>query len=103
AKLKPSDRIMKVENQPFSGRDQFLQRLDDLSPGQEVKLEVKRKEGGKTETVTLKLGDVLDAVPDELPNGTYKKALAPRKQPQMPFDPMNPMPPRPAPTPPKKD
>jgi S1-C subfamily serine protease/predicted esterase len=104
AKLKPGDRILKVAERPFSGRDQFFQAINDLSPGQELKLEVKRKDGGKTETVTVKLGDLSELVPEELPEGSHKKALAPRKQPQMPFDPMNPMaPPRPPPTPPKKD
>jgi S1-C subfamily serine protease/predicted esterase len=99
AKLKPGDRIMKFGEQAFSGRDQFQRRLDDLSPGQEVKLEVKRKDG-KTETVTVQLAEIPDAVPEELPEGSHKKALAPRKEVPAPMIPGQP--PRP-PAPPKKD
>jgi len=100
AKLKPGDRILKIEDRPFSGRDQFFQRLDDLSPSSELKLEVKRKEGDKSETVTVTLAELPETVPEELPEGSHKKALAPRKEVQPPMIPGQPPSP---PAPPKKD
>jgi len=88
AGLKAGDRIEKLgvgaaPPAPFSGRDQFQQRLVNLLAGTEVKLEVKRKDGGKTETVTVKAGEMVEALPpDELPKeASVKKALEPRKQP----------------------
>lgn len=87
AGIKPGDRIMKVgppdakELQPFSGRDELRSFLDLLLPGSEMKAEVKRKDGDKTETLKIKLAAVPDVVPDALPEfSTEKKALAPRKQ-----------------------
>ncbi len=85
AGLKAGDRITKLggaqgQMQPFSGRDQFLAMLGRVSAGQEVKLEVQRKDGGKTDTVTVKLGPVPEDVPEKLPaDATHKKALEPRK------------------------
>jgi S1-C subfamily serine protease/predicted esterase len=99
AKLMPGDRIMKVAGAAFTGRDQFRARLDDLAPGMELKLDVKRKDGGKTETLTLKLGEYTADVPEELGDGSRKKALEPLK-PAGPMGPMGPIPPRP---PEKKD
>ncbi len=87
AGLKAGDRIMKVggnqgQLRPFSGRDQLTALLSTAQAGQEMKLEVVRKEGMKTEVLTVKLGERPDAVPDDLPKeATKKKALEPRKQP----------------------
>ncbi len=50
--------------------------LEMAQPGQELKIEVKRKAGGKPETLTVKLIAVPDTVPDRLPVvGSAKKAL----------------------------
>jgi S1-C subfamily serine protease/predicted esterase len=87
AGIKPGDRIMKVgpaeakELRQFSGRDAFIGILDGLAPGAEIKIELKRKEGGKTESVKAKLAAMIDEVPETLPpNDTAKRALEPRKQ-----------------------
>lgn len=88
AGIKAGDRILKIGPggtpalQAFSGRDQMLGILNTLTPGSEVKLEVARKEPKKTETLTVRLGTLPDAVPDKLPaDASLKKALEPRKQP----------------------
>jgi serine protease Do len=87
AGIKPGDRIMKAgpadakELRPFSGRDAFVALLDGLAPGTEVKLELKRKDGDKTDTVKAKLAAMSDDVPDlPLDHDTAKRALEPRKQ-----------------------
>jgi S1-C subfamily serine protease/predicted esterase len=87
AGIKEGDRITKVgpgdakELQPFSGRDELRSFLDLLFPGSEMKAELKRKDGDKTETVHIKLAAVPDVVPDALPAfSTEKRALEPRKQ-----------------------
>jgi S1-C subfamily serine protease/predicted esterase len=77
AGVKAGDRILKfgvaptgqpVNLQPVANRDQLLARLDTAAPGMDVKLEVKRKDGGKTETLSAKLAEMPDAVPDKLPD-----------------------------------
>ncbi|MBL8797998.1 MAG: PDZ domain-containing protein [Planctomycetia bacterium] len=81
AGLKSGDRITKIglgagPLQPFNGRDQLTARLNTLQPATEVKLEVIRKADKKTETVTVKLGALVDALPDKLPElATMKRAL----------------------------
>jgi S1-C subfamily serine protease len=92
AKLLPGDRITKVGlgaakpgnffNGQVSGRDQLATFLATQRPGSEIKFEVVRKEGGKTEEVTVKLGDYNEDLPDAkavLPDASKKKALEPRK------------------------
>lgn len=90
AGLKAGDRITKVGSitgplRPFtggdvSGRDQLESILASLATGAEVKLEVLRKETKKTETLTVKLGELPEGLPSELPQpATFKKALEPRK------------------------
>jgi serine protease Do len=97
AGLKAGDRIMKVGApapkggpkmppgvptgpQPFNGRDQFIQRMQNFPYGASVSFEVKKKEGAKTETLEIVLGKFPDTVPDELPEeSTAKKALTPPK------------------------
>jgi S1-C subfamily serine protease len=94
AGLKVGDRILKfgAGDQALTeftgekrGRSQFLDWLNTLTPGAEVKLAVKRKGGDKVDTVTATLGDmpgslpgvpgkILDKVPEE---ASFKKALAP--------------------------
>lgn len=114
AGIKEGDRLMKIGRslpagvpappmgvplQPIQGRDMLLALLDGAAPGVELKFEVKRKDGKKTDTLTVKLGDMPDAVPDLLPpKASVGKALTKPK-------PVGPMPPRPAapPTPPKEE
>lgn len=84
AGIKAGDRITKIgvgkALQAFSGRDQLTGRLATLAPGTELSLELTRKDGGKTETVTAKLDTLPDKVPAKL-SGTAsaKKALEPRQ------------------------
>ncbi len=92
AGIKPGDRITKVEGKPFAGRDHLQQLLNGVTPGVAMKIEVQRKlgdQGNKTETVSVKLAGLPNAIPEELPVGTKKLALAPRKPlpGQMPFKP----------------
>ena len=50
--------------------------IEAARPGQDLKIEVKRKDGGKVETLTVKLGELPDAVPEKLPEtSSAKKAL----------------------------
>jgi predicted esterase len=107
AGLKAGDRIMKVGTgtgplQPFAGRDRLAAILSTAAPGTKVKIEVTRKEGKKTETLEVTLGEVpskgaADEVPDRLPEeSSKKKALEPIKPVGGP-GPMPPPPPPPAP------
>jgi hypothetical protein len=60
------------------GRESLLRAMELSRPGQEMRLEVKRKDGGKTETLTVKLAEAPDVVPEKLPeNASAKKALTP--------------------------
>jgi S1-C subfamily serine protease/predicted esterase len=74
AGVKPGDRITKFA--PASvpalapvagGRAGLARMVGGLPAGTEVKVEVKRKDGGKTETLTVKLGPLPDDVPEKLP------------------------------------
>jgi serine protease Do len=87
AGLKPGDRIMKfgppsapggiaMPMIPFTGRDQLTALLETQAPGASVRLEVKRKQGGKTETINVVLGNPDASIPDMLPpESSVKKAL----------------------------
>jgi S1-C subfamily serine protease len=88
AGIKAGDRIVKYgavpeELTPFlgqqPGRQQLLNWLNTQKPGSEIKLELARKDGDKTEEVTLKLDAFLDALlPDRLPQpASLRKALDP--------------------------
>lgn len=86
AGLKAGDRMQRLglsegRLQPFSGRDELTDLLNQIPPGTELKLQVQRKETGKIETVTLRLGVLSQAIPDRLPQpSSRKQALEPRKQ-----------------------
>jgi hypothetical protein len=106
AGLKEGDRLVKFEQQvgpmvavmqPLQGRDHLTNVLSGRAAGADLKVEVKRA-GGKTETVTVKLGEMMDDVPAKLPEkSSFKKANEPRKPaPGMP-------PPPPGPAPAKKE
>ncbi len=73
AGLKEGDRILKIGQGsnplvPVQGRDPLLALFESAVPGMEIKIEVKRKAGDKTETVTAKLTEVPESVPDRLPD-----------------------------------
>jgi S1-C subfamily serine protease len=80
---------------PIQGRDHLLTLLEQVAPGTELNIEIKRKEGGKTESVSVKLVEVPEAIPEKLPEvATAKKALAKPKQPAGPGGRGGPMPPQ---------
>src|SRR5262249_33692824 len=89
AGIKEGDRITKVGPAggtlvPFTGRVSGREQLAGLLATQPARtalqLEVKRKEGGKTETVTVTLDVMPNEVPDKLPEmSSAKKAQAPLK------------------------
>ena len=72
AGLKEGDRIMKAARAdakaltPVRDRKHFTTLISVLPPGTEVKVEVKRKEGEKVETVSVKLTTVPDQLPEKL-------------------------------------
>lgn len=91
AGIKPGDRLLKLgaadakELRGFSGRDDLRNQIESSVVGAEIKIELKRKADGKTETVKLKLGPMPDTVPESLPGtATARKALEPRKQVPLP-------------------
>jgi S1-C subfamily serine protease/predicted esterase len=89
AGIKAGDRLMKIGPgtmgplQPITGgRAQLTTILETARPGADVRFEVKRAGGMKTDTVALKLGTVPDTVPEKLPlKASAKKALAALKLP----------------------
>ncbi|MFO0813750.1 MAG: PDZ domain-containing protein [Gemmatales bacterium] len=100
AGIEAGDRIMKFETAPLSDRMMLQAALSRQYPGTRIKLDVKKKGGNKTLTVTLAALD--DAIPiGELATGTAKKALAQRKplpgMPQQPGEPPGKRPPAKAP------
>lgn len=93
AGLKVGDRIMKFgpgAPAPVQNRQALLLAMQRTTPGVEVKVEVKRKNGGKVETLTAKLTPVPDEVPEKLPlPSSAGKALEglpkPKENPKDPF------------------
>ena len=90
AGVKAGDRIVRVDcpplpgqppgKQPIVDRDRFLDLMARLRPDTEVKLDVTRKDGGKTETLQpVKLAEPPDAVADKLPEPASAKQ-APKKE-----------------------
>lgn len=82
AGLKAGDRIMKIAPSsvpalmPIQNRDTLMGAMNNLTPGTDVKIEVKRKEGGKVETVTAKVIAVPADLPEKLPlPSSLEKAL----------------------------
>jgi S1-C subfamily serine protease/dienelactone hydrolase len=95
AGIKEGDRLTKIgpvpppgqpaPMQPIAGRDMLSAILENAAPGLELRLEVKRKAGGKTETLTVKLADLPDGVPEQLPaRSSAGKALTVPKAPKVP-------------------
>jgi S1-C subfamily serine protease/predicted esterase len=94
AKIKPGDRIMKFAvgdgamTELTGGRDHLQSVVAGQSPDTSMKFEVLHKADGKTETVTVKLGEVPETVPEKLAElSTLEQALAPRKKPGPPTPP----------------
>jgi S1-C subfamily serine protease len=86
AGLKEGDRVMKISIpgapakvplMPITqGRDVLLRVMNQAAAGDELTLEVKRKAGGKTETLKIKPVELPDVVPDRLPEtSSAKQAL----------------------------
>lgn len=86
AGIKVGDRLMKVGRAaaagqpaplvPVTNRDQLLAFLDPGVPGMKAVFEVKRKDGGKVEQVTVTLSEMPEAVPEKSPEKpSAKKAL----------------------------
>jgi S1-C subfamily serine protease/dienelactone hydrolase len=66
------------------GRSQMVQFITRFAPGVEIQMEVKRKDGGKVETVKAKLAAIVEDLParDQLPYpATKEKALEKPKAP----------------------
>src|SRR5262245_6051161 len=59
--------------QPFAGRDQFMNIMQAFAAGRPLVLEVKRKDGGKTESVDVVLGKYPEEIPAELPKESTKE------------------------------
>ncbi len=101
AGLKIGDRIMKfgaAAAVPVQNRAALIAAIQRLNPGVEVKIEVKRKEGDKVETLTAKLVPAPDELADKLPlPSSAGKALEglpkPKDPPKDPF-PKDPFPPK---------
>lgn len=95
AGLKAGDRVMKIAPAsvptllPIQNREALLAAMQRLTPGTEIKVEVKRKDGGKVETVTAKVAAVSADLPDKLPlPSSAEKALdkgPKKKDPKDPF------------------
>jgi serine protease Do len=88
AGVKVGDRIVRIDcpplpgqppgKQPIIDRDRFLDLMARLRLGTDVKLDVTRKAGGKTDTLVTKLIEQPDAVPEKLPAEASAKQ-APKK------------------------
>jgi serine protease Do len=89
AGIKVGDRIMKVGGTvgkqppaPVTSRDRLIQAMSAFTANTDIQIELKRKDGGKTETVTAHLVAFTEDVPDELPKeSSKKKALEKSKRP----------------------
>jgi S1-C subfamily serine protease/predicted esterase len=100
AGIKAGDRIMKFgPGAPAAVQDRaaLMALIHRLNPGVEVKVEVKRKDGGKVETVTAKLVPMPESLPDKLPlPSSAGKALEGKPKPKEPENPFgkDPFPPK---------
>lgn len=94
AGVKAGDRILKFGGAtplPVQNRAALLAAVQRLAPGTEVKVELKRKADGKTETVTAKLVPAPEEVPEKLPlPSSAGKALEGQPKPKDPKDPFGP-------------
>src|SRR5262249_13614346 len=97
AGVKAGDRVLSIGKgkdtpKQFSGRDGLMAALNQFAPGDEVTIEVRRKGTKDLSTLKLKLADIPEAIPDQVPEpASLKKALEPRKM----VDPKPPTPPMP--------
>ena len=99
AGLKAGDRVMKFgpatlpAPMPIQNRGAFLAAIQRLTPGTEVKIEVKRKGGDTVETVTTKLVAAPADLPDKIPPLPSSAGKALEGQPKPKKDPKDPFPP----------
>jgi S1-C subfamily serine protease len=96
AGIKAGDRVMKIglnkQMVAVQNRAALTTLLQRLTPGTEVQVEVKRKEGDKVETVTAKLVPAPDEVPEKLPlpsSAGKAQEAQPKSKDKLPF-PKNP-------------
>jgi serine protease Do len=89
AGIKPGDRLMQltpptvptpgrppVTFPPLTGRDDLAGRMLICQPNTDVQIQLKKKDGGKNQTVTVKLSIVTDELPEAAPLPSSKeKAL----------------------------
>jgi S1-C subfamily serine protease/predicted esterase len=92
AGIKVGDRIMKVgavgapQLTAIGGRGQLAQVIRAIPVRADIQLVVKRKEGGKEETVKAKIGVLTEELPEKLPYpSTVAKALEKPKTPPAPM------------------
>ncbi len=92
AGIKEGDRIMKLGRAeakalaPVRDRRSLAAAVASLAPGTELKVELKRKDGDKVETVTVKLSTVPDTLPEKLPQpSSAGKALEGQPKKKDPF------------------
>jgi predicted esterase len=95
AGIKAGDRIMKfgpgATPLPVQNRAALLTAIQRVNPGADVKVEVKRKEGDKLETLTVKVVAMPDDLPEKLPlPSSAGKALEGQPKPKDPKDPFPP-------------
>ncbi|MER3440500.1 MAG: hypothetical protein C4296_03875 [Gemmataceae bacterium] len=87
AGLRPGDRIVTCNKLPVTDRNSLRSALDNLLPGTEIVLGVKRQ-GTEDKIEDIKLTTALapldDRVPDQLPVGTRKQAQAAGRSPAVP-------------------
>jgi S1-C subfamily serine protease len=95
AGLKAGDRVMKLAPStvptllPVQNRDGLMAAMQKLTPGTEIKLEVKRKDGDKVETITTKVIALPNDLPEKLPvpssKGKAGEGVTPKKDGKDPF------------------
>jgi S1-C subfamily serine protease len=85
AGLKIGDRILAIgpasgRLQSVTGRDQLLALLSRVPAGTEIKLEVRPKDSKETKTLSLRLGELPDDLPSDLPEPASLGKATPTKE-----------------------
>jgi putative serine protease PepD len=62
ANLQPGDVVTAINGKSISSTEQFIETVDTYSPGQQIKVTVKR--GGQTKTITITLGNRPSSAPN---------------------------------------
>jgi S1-C subfamily serine protease/predicted esterase len=85
AGIKEGDRLTKIGPneatlRPFPGRAELANTIGALRPGTQVVIELHAKGAKEAKKVTLRLGDYMDGIPEDLPvKASFEKALQPKK------------------------